>query len=108
MIYRHIIMAFQANRSARFIKDQVKKNSDKPFLMMLSTPAPHSPWNAAPKYSNEFANATAPRTPNYNKRGKVWKVVHFSLHLSDFRNPNILEPTLAVASTSYSYEKELN
>ena len=44
-----------------------QSNEDKkPFLMVLSTPAPHGPFTPAPQYANEFANEKAPRTPAFN------------------------------------------
>ena len=44
-----------------------QRNEDrKPFLMVLSTPAPHGPFTPAPQYANEFANKKAPRTPAFN------------------------------------------
>ena len=44
-----------------------KKNGDrKPFLMVLSPPAPHAPFTPAPQYQSAFENVTAPRTPGFN------------------------------------------
>lgn len=42
-----------------------------PFLMMVSTPACHSPWDSAPQYAKDYQNETAPQTPSYNVYGKV-------------------------------------
>ena len=39
------------------------------FLMVLSPPAPHAPFTPAPQHSQEFANASAPRTPTFNYLG---------------------------------------
>uniref|UniRef100_H2YLW8 Sulfatase N-terminal domain-containing protein n=1 Tax=Ciona savignyi TaxID=51511 RepID=H2YLW8_CIOSA len=60
-----------ANKSVEFIKSTTDS-----FLMMISTPAPHSPWNAAPQYSGEFPNNTAPHTPSYNVKAdnKHWLI----------------------------------
>ncbi|XP_063303134.1 N-acetylglucosamine-6-sulfatase [Pelobates fuscus] len=46
------------------------KSNYEPFFMMVSTPAPHSPWTAAPQYEKEFLNVSAPRTSNFNVHGK--------------------------------------
>lgn len=42
-----------------------------PFFMMVSTPAPHSPWTAAPQYQSSFKLEKAPRNPSFNVHGKV-------------------------------------
>lgn len=41
-----------------------------PFFMMISTPAPHSPWTPAPQYEKSFLNVKAPRNTNFNIHGK--------------------------------------
>lgn len=46
------------------------KSNNEPFFMMIATPAPHSPWTAAPQYENSFQNVTAPRNSNFNVHGK--------------------------------------
>ncbi|XP_031602255.1 N-acetylglucosamine-6-sulfatase [Oreochromis aureus] len=56
-----------ANMSLDFLQ---YKTSYQPFFMMVSTPAPHSPWTAAPQYQNSFNNTKAPRDPNFNIHGK--------------------------------------
>lgn len=56
-----------ANMSLDFLQ---YKTSYQPFFMMVSTPAPHSPWTAAPQYQNSFKNTKAPRDPNFNVHGK--------------------------------------
>ena len=43
-----------------------RRNDQQPFLMVLSTPAPHAPFTPAPQYAKAFSNLTAPRTPAYN------------------------------------------
>lgn len=58
----------QANMSLDFLQ---YKTSYQPFFMMVSTPAPHSPWTAAPQYQKRFNNTKAPRDPNFNVHGKV-------------------------------------
>lgn len=47
------------------------KSSFEPFFMMIATPAPHSPWIAAPQYKKSFENVSAPRNNNFNIHGKV-------------------------------------
>ncbi|XP_077565516.1 N-acetylglucosamine-6-sulfatase [Stigmatopora nigra] len=56
-----------ANASLSFLRS---KSSYRPFFMMVSTPAPHSPWTAAPQYRDRFNDTRAPRDPNFNIHGK--------------------------------------
>ncbi|XP_034019051.1 N-acetylglucosamine-6-sulfatase [Thalassophryne amazonica] len=56
-----------ANMSLDFLQ---YKSSYQPFFMMVSTPAPHSPWTAAPQYQDRFNATKAPRDPNFNIHGK--------------------------------------
>uniref|UniRef100_A0A8D0D140 N-acetylglucosamine-6-sulfatase n=1 Tax=Sander lucioperca TaxID=283035 RepID=A0A8D0D140_SANLU len=56
-----------ANRSLDFLQ---YKSNYQPFFMMVSIPAPHSPWTAAPQYQNSFNDTKAPRDPNFNVHGK--------------------------------------
>ncbi|XP_070611048.1 N-acetylglucosamine-6-sulfatase [Erythrolamprus reginae] len=58
-----------ANMSLDFLE---YKSSFEPFFMMIATPAPHSPWIAAPQYKKSFENVSAPRNNNFNIHGKVW------------------------------------
>uniref|UniRef100_A0AAY4D1R2 N-acetylglucosamine-6-sulfatase n=1 Tax=Denticeps clupeoides TaxID=299321 RepID=A0AAY4D1R2_9TELE len=46
------------------------KSNYRPFFMMVSTPAPHSPWTAAPQYEGRFSDIKAPRDPSFNVHGK--------------------------------------
>ena len=50
-------------KSLEFLDSQ---SSDKPFLMVLATPAPHAPFTPAPQHQTEFKNVSAPRLPNFN------------------------------------------
>ncbi|XP_054574871.1 N-acetylglucosamine-6-sulfatase isoform X2 [Eptesicus fuscus] len=52
------------------------KSNFEPFFMMISTPAPHSPWIAAPQYQKTFQNVFAPRNKNFNIHGtnKHWLI----------------------------------
>ncbi|XP_076804772.1 N-acetylglucosamine-6-sulfatase-like [Clavelina lepadiformis] len=57
-------------RSVKNIHKHRENHVDQPFLMMISTPAPHGPWNAAPQYEEKFLNLSAPRDGSFNKDGK--------------------------------------
>ncbi|CAL8278281.1 unnamed protein product [Merluccius merluccius] len=59
------------NRSLAFLD---KRSPGQPFFMMLSPPAPHAPWTAAPQYQKEFSDVKAPRDGSFNKPGtdKHW------------------------------------
>ncbi|KAJ0012641.1 hypothetical protein NQD34_016975 [Periophthalmus magnuspinnatus] len=56
-----------ANQSLDFLQ---YKSNYLPFFMMVSVPAPHSPWTAAPQYQDKFNTTKAPRGPNFNIHGK--------------------------------------
>ncbi|KAG7499573.1 N-acetylglucosamine-6-sulfatase-like [Solea senegalensis] len=56
-----------ANRSLKFLDDRSPQH---PFFLMLSTPAPHSPWTAAPQYQKKFSDVQAPRDGSFDKLGK--------------------------------------
>ncbi|XP_075963576.1 glucosamine (N-acetyl)-6-sulfatase (Sanfilippo disease IIID), b [Anarhichas minor] len=55
------------NRSLHFLEDRSPQH---PFFLMLSPPAPHSPWTAAPQYQKEFSDVKAPRDGSFDKLGK--------------------------------------
>ncbi|KAA8579209.1 hypothetical protein FQN60_000031 [Etheostoma spectabile] len=55
------------NRSLHFLDDRSPQH---PFFLMLSPPAPHSPWTPAPQYQKEFADVKAPRDGSFDKPGK--------------------------------------
>uniref|UniRef100_UPI0037E96728 glucosamine (N-acetyl)-6-sulfatase (Sanfilippo disease IIID), b n=1 Tax=Semicossyphus pulcher TaxID=241346 RepID=UPI0037E96728 len=55
------------NRSLHFLDDRSPQH---PFFLMLSPPAPHSPWTAAPQYQKEFGSVKAPRDGSFDKLGK--------------------------------------
>ncbi|KAM9841775.1 glucosamine (N-acetyl)-6-sulfatase (Sanfilippo disease IIID), b [Aulostomus maculatus] len=59
------------NRSLNFLDNRSPQH---PFFLMLSPPAPHSPWTAAPQYQKEFADVKAPRDGSFDKpgTGKHW------------------------------------
>ncbi|XP_060765464.1 glucosamine (N-acetyl)-6-sulfatase (Sanfilippo disease IIID), b [Neoarius graeffei] len=59
------------NRSLTFLDSRSPQH---PFFVMLSPPAPHSPWTAAPAYRNSFSDVKAPRDGSFNKPGhdKHW------------------------------------
>ncbi|MBI3659892.1 sulfatase [Candidatus Acetothermia bacterium] len=54
-----------AKKTIDFIQRTAKEG--KPFFVYLSTFAPHSPSTPAPRHTNLFLDAKAPRTPNYNE-----------------------------------------
>ncbi|XP_067934704.1 N-acetylglucosamine-6-sulfatase-like [Watersipora subatra] len=64
------------NRKATRFLTQRKHDSDSPFFMMLSVPAPHHPYTPAPQYSQLFTSMSAPRTASFNKLGadKHWLI----------------------------------
>lgn len=51
------------DRALDFIMNQ---KSEKPFFAMLSVPSAHAPFTPEDKHKDFFANATAPRTMNFN------------------------------------------
>ncbi|XP_060937624.1 glucosamine (N-acetyl)-6-sulfatase (Sanfilippo disease IIID), b [Limanda limanda] len=55
------------NRSLKFLDGRSPYH---PFFLMLSPPAPHSPWTAAPQYQKEFGDVKAPRDGSFDKPGK--------------------------------------
>ncbi|XP_069773999.1 glucosamine (N-acetyl)-6-sulfatase (Sanfilippo disease IIID), b [Narcine bancroftii] len=55
------------NRSMEFLESRKKYA---PFFMMLATPACHSPWMAAPRYSKSYIRIKAPRNGSFNVHGK--------------------------------------
>lgn len=55
------------NRSLHFLDS---KSPIRPFFLMLSPPAPHSPWTAAPQYQKDFLDLKAPRDGSFDKPGK--------------------------------------
>ena len=65
-----------ANRSSSFLTDTFAQQPEASVLAFVSTPAAHSPYDPAPQYSSMFADAKAPRTPNWNRgqAGKHWLV----------------------------------
>lgn len=48
-----------------FLNFYFEKKRNKPFLMVLATPAPHAPFTPAPKYRHKFSNHKAPRQVFY-------------------------------------------
>eukprot|EP00062_Callorhinchus_milii_P021310 gi/632977891/ref/XP_007905600.1/ PREDICTED: N-acetylglucosamine-6-sulfatase-like [Callorhinchus milii] len=56
-----------ANRSVDFLET---RRRSAPFFMMLSTPACHSPWTAAPHYSKSYSTTKAPRHGSFNLHAK--------------------------------------
>lgn len=56
-----------ANKVADFIRRSVAANPDQPFFAYVSTQAPHSPAEPAPRHLDAYPDARAPRTPNWNE-----------------------------------------
>ncbi len=54
-----------ARKAVDFIQRTSKES--KPFLVYLTPYAPHGPATPAPRHEKLFADAQAPRTPNYNE-----------------------------------------
>lgn len=60
------------SEAVHFLKN---RNSESPFFMFLSPPAPHAPFTPSPQYSERFMNISVPRTPSFNfygGKGKHW------------------------------------
>ncbi|CAG05364.1 unnamed protein product, partial [Tetraodon nigroviridis] len=55
------------NRSLNFLDTRSPVH---PFFLMLSPPAPHAPWTAAPQYQKDFGDVKAPRDGSFDKPGK--------------------------------------
>ena len=67
-VFSVCLFSVQTNRSLNFLENRSPQH---PFFLMLSPPAPHSPWTAAPQYQKEFVNVKAPRDGSFDKPGKV-------------------------------------
>lgn len=50
---------------------ELQNDDSPPFFMMISTPACHSPYEAAPQYLNNFTKQTLPKDPSFNTHAKV-------------------------------------
>jgi len=53
------------HKAVDFIQRNTKDG--KPFFIYLAPYAPHAPYTPAPRHTNLFPDAKAPRTPNYNE-----------------------------------------
>lgn len=56
------------NRSMEFL--ELQNDDSPPFFMMISTPACHSPYEAAPQYLNNFTKESLPKDPSFNTHAK--------------------------------------
>ncbi|XP_071817804.1 N-acetylglucosamine-6-sulfatase-like [Apostichopus japonicus] len=56
------------NKSVEFL--EMQHEDSVPFFMMISTPACHSPYEAAPQYANNFTKQKLPKDPSYNTHAK--------------------------------------
>ncbi|KAL0269306.1 UNVERIFIED_CONTAM: hypothetical protein PYX00_007088 [Menopon gallinae] len=57
--------------------EEFLRSTEEPFLMVISTPAPHEPFTPARRHKGAFSKLKAPRTPNFNKSpgaSKHWLV----------------------------------
>lgn len=68
ILWHKSVSCLQLNRSLNFLDDRSPQH---PFFLMMSPPAPHSPWAAAPQYQKAFSEVKAPRDGSFNKAGKV-------------------------------------
>uniref|UniRef100_A0A3Q4G7S2 N-acetylglucosamine-6-sulfatase n=1 Tax=Neolamprologus brichardi TaxID=32507 RepID=A0A3Q4G7S2_NEOBR len=85
------------NRSLHFLDDRSPQH---PFFLMLSPPACHSPWTAAPQYQKEFKDVQAPRDGSFNKPGKD---KHWLL-----RQPPNPMPNSSITFLDNAYRKRYN
>jgi N-acetylglucosamine-6-sulfatase len=53
------------DRAVQFIRDAA--SPDRPFLLWINPAAPHTPATPAPRHAGIFAEAVAPRLPNFNE-----------------------------------------
>ena len=61
-----------------------------PFLMVLSTPAPHAPFTPAPQYETAFSEVVTPRLPSFNHVEEEHEAKHWFVR----RQPRPLNQTL--------------
>ncbi|EYC29239.1 hypothetical protein Y032_0006g2861 [Ancylostoma ceylanicum] len=54
------------NHSVKFIEDHFLTHGDKPFLLVISYPAPHGPEDPAPQYADLFEDIDSHRTESWN------------------------------------------
>ena len=74
VIGRKADIFLDAYENLRIERDGEEMN---PFLMVLSTPAPHDPFTPAPQYENAYPDMTAPRTPAFNYVTDIDKQKHW-------------------------------
>ena len=63
-----MLFLFQHKGARQFLDSKPK---EKPFFMMLSTPACHGPFTPAPQYNSTFPDQQSPRNGSYNVKAKV-------------------------------------
>ncbi|XP_044736553.1 N-acetylglucosamine-6-sulfatase-like [Chrysoperla carnea] len=78
-----------ANYSSEFLK---QRPIDKPFLMVLSTPAPHAPFTPADRHKNSLPDVEAVITPAFNYSNLNNK--HWLLRMSPIPLPTESKPIL--------------
>ncbi|CAL4162359.1 unnamed protein product, partial [Meganyctiphanes norvegica] len=82
--YPHVI----TQDGLHFIRNSAKMDSQPPFLMVLSYPAPHGPEDSAPEHANKFFNASDHHTVAYNyapNPDKQW-MLQFTPRMSDIQH----------------------
>jgi arylsulfatase A-like enzyme len=58
-----------AQKGVDFIQEEARAR--RPFMLELSTFAPHAPYTPAPRDRGKFPNLRAPRTPAFNRRNSL-------------------------------------
>ncbi|KAG7204593.1 hypothetical protein KM043_005012 [Ampulex compressa] len=79
-----------SNLAMDFIKS--RNSNDKPFLMMLTPPAPHAPFTPAVRHNDMYKGVKAKRTPNFNtltQMDKHWLVKRGPSPLPDSLLPKL-------------------
>ena len=82
-----------AAQTIRFITETSRLSQETPFFVMASIYAPHSPSVPAPRHTDLYSDAVAPRTPSFNESDMSDKPPFMqafpSLTISDTVNMNI-------------------
>lgn len=75
------------NESVRFV-EKVIANTDQPFLVVLSFPAPHGPEDPAPQYSHLFENVDTHRFTSA-QFFKFFKIIPNCRHYAAFKQSEL-------------------
>ncbi|RCN37658.1 arylsulfatase [Ancylostoma caninum] len=65
-IFQDYFTDLVTNHSVKFIEDHFLTYGDKPFLLVISYPAPHGPEDPAPQYADLFEDIDSHRTESWN------------------------------------------